>query len=39
MFDYLINIDRKEAPYYVSQRETLQRYQFQKKGYYQLQVY
>jgi len=32
MFEYLINIDRKEAPYYSSNNKVLQQYQFKKKG-------
>ena len=31
-FEYLINIDRKELPYYSSKNKALQRYQFKKEG-------
>lgn len=32
MFEYLINIDRKEAPYYASKSAKLQEFKFTKRG-------
>jgi hypothetical protein len=32
MFEYLINIYRKEAPYYASNNKVMQQYQFKKSG-------